>query len=306
MRAERPEPDGPPPPSPAAPPRRSRGRRGPAAAVAEREQGPAGAAPQEAAPERADRRSSWPTEVERAAARVSAARGPDAEDESGDAGVLLRRDAALGGIEAQLSRRLKRVLADEENDVLDLLRRGIPESVDEVLPDRDAHVAAYASVAAPQLDAAASEGVALVGGRGAGSAGALAEQLGAALVEPLRARVTRSVDDGGDADEVTSRLRALYREWKGQRIGNEVRHYAAAAYAVGALDGATDGAEVRWLVDRTGEPCPDADDNALAGTVRKGEAFPTGDRCPPAHPGCRCLVVPAAGVMPPPGPAGAG
>jgi hypothetical protein len=46
-------------------------------------------------------------------------------------------------------------------------------------------------------------------------------------------------------------------------------------------------------VDRTGEPCPDADDNALAGPVAKGTPFPTGDRCSPAHPGCRCLVVPA-------------
>jgi hypothetical protein len=25
--------------------------------------------------------------------------------------------------------------------------------------------------------------------------------------------------------------------------------------------------------------------------VPKGEEFPTGDRCAPAHPGCRCLVL---------------
>lgn len=131
-----------------------------------------------------------------------------------------------------------------------------------------------------------------------GTADRLADQLGAALVDPLRSRVERSVGDGGDPEEVSGRLRALYREWKGQRIGSAARHYAAAAYAAGALDGATEGAEVRWLVDRTGEPCPDADDNALAGTVTKGAPFPTGDRCPPAHPGCRCLVVPAAGVTP--------
>ena len=110
--------------------------------------------------------------------------------------------------------------------------------------------------------------------------------------------MTALVDESGDAEEVSGRLRALYREWKGQRIGSTVRHYAAAAYATGALDGAAKGAELRWVVDRTGEPCPDADDNALAGTVRKGELFPTGDGCPPAHPGCRCLVVPAAGVSP--------
>jgi len=37
--------------------------------------------------------------------------------------------------------------------------------------------------------------------------------------------------------------------------------------------------------------CPDADDNALEPTV-KGQRFPTGQAYPPAHPGCRCLVVP--------------
>jgi hypothetical protein len=72
-----------------------------------------------------------------------------------------------------------------------------------------------------------------------------------------------------------------------------VRHYTAAAYAQGAYGATTDGEELRWVVDRSTEACPDADDNALAGPVGKGEPFPTGDRCPPAHPGCRCLVVPA-------------
>jgi len=127
----------------------------------------------------------------------------------------------------------------------------------------------------------------------------LATELGAALVEPLRARVLRTIEDGNDVDDVTRRLRSLYREWKGQRVGAAARHYAAAAYARGALEEAA-GTEVRWLVDRTGEPCPDADDNALAGVVRAGDPFPTGDRCPPAHPGCRCLVVPAGGVPPAP------
>jgi hypothetical protein len=116
----------------------------------------------------------------------------------------------------------------------------------------------------------------------------------------MRERVVRSLEEsGGDLDEVTGRLRALYREWKGQHIAATARHYAAAAYAAGAFDAAPPGAELRWLVDQAGE-CPDADDNALADGVRKGEPFPTGDRCAPAHPGCRCLVVP----VPLPGPAG--
>jgi hypothetical protein len=65
-----------------------------------------------------------------------------------------------------------------------------------------------------------------------------------------------------------------------------------AAYSQGAYRAVPDGTAVRWLVDRGSDACPDADDNALADGVRKGEAFPTGDRCAPAHPGCRCLVAP--------------
>jgi hypothetical protein len=47
------------------------------------------------------------------------------------------------------------------------------------------------------------------------------------------------------------------------------------------------------VVDPSCEACPDCDDNALAGKVTKGDTFPTGDTVAPAHPDCRCLVVPS-------------
>ena len=56
---------------------------------------------------------------------------------------------------------------------------------------------------------------------------------------------------------------------------------------------------LRWLVDNGGSPCPDAEDNSLAGLVVRGEPFPTGHCHPPAHPGCRCLLVPRASVESP-------
>ena len=64
-----------------------------------------------------------------------------------------------------------------------------------------------------------------------------------------------------------------------------------AAYARGAYDAAPGGAPLRWVPDRPGQ-CPDCDDNALEATV-KSKLFPTGQAFPPAHPGCRCIVVPA-------------
>jgi cell division septum initiation protein DivIVA len=218
--------------------------------------------------------------------------------------VLVTRDDMLAGVERDLGRRLKRVLADEQNEVLDMLRRGGTIEFDDVVPAADEHADRFAIVAMSDLDAAAAHGAALVDAVIAGTGSAdpdvkpvpcddLAGDLGRGLVEPLRARMRRSFDDcEGDLEEVSERLRALYREWKGQRIGSAVRHVTASAYARGAYEVAPAGAALQWLVDPSCRACPDCDDNALAGTVTKGDAFPTGDAFAPAHTDCRCLVVP--------------
>ena len=217
----------------------------------------------------------------------------EAEELDPDAAVLHDRDTHLGPVERELGRRLKRVLADEQNEVFDLLRRDQPTSLDDVVPAAREHVQRYAAAALADLDVAALSGAASVDREVTGSCSALASELGQSLVEPMRERIARSFDEcEGDLEEVTERLRSVYREWKGQRIGAAVRHYAAAAYAWGVYEATPSDTELRWLVDRSGEACPDADDNALASGVRKGEAFPTGVLCSPAHPDCRCLVVP--------------
>jgi hypothetical protein len=51
--------------------------------------------------------------------------------------------------------------------------------------------------------------------------------------------------------------------------------------------------EVRWAADPSGRPCPVCTDNAAAGAVPVGSVFPSGHRSTPAHPGCRCAVLPA-------------
>ncbi|HEX7095456.1 MAG TPA: hypothetical protein VF183_06205, partial [Acidimicrobiales bacterium] len=66
-----------------------------------------------------------------------------------------------------------------------------------------------------------------------------------------------------------------------------------AAFNLGIVEAHPDGAQLRWLVDPVAGCSPDCLDNELAGAVPAGEAFPTGDTYPPAHPACRCLLVPA-------------
>ena len=104
--------------------------------------------------------------------------------------------------------------------------------------------------------------------------------------------VERAFADGGDEYEVGERIRACYREWKTQRIADSSRHFVMVAFARGVAEAAPDDTAFRWLLDDGDQPCPDCDDNRLGGAVRKGSPFPTGDLCPPAHPGCRCLAVP--------------
>ena len=66
---------------------------------------------------------------------------------------------------------------------------------------------------------------------------------------------------------------------------------AAVMWKPGASD---DGRlDIVWVCDDNHHGCSDCDDNSLAGSIRAGEAFPTGHLCAPAHIGCRCILLPA-------------
>ncbi len=268
---------------------------------------------EEAAPEEADAEAEDPTpaaedvfarlraeqgepedEVEDEAEVEDLAEAPEEEEEPPAPTPFSERDAALEPVDKELSRRLKRALADEQNEVLDRLRRVKPKGVDDVLPEPEEHAGRWSEVVAPGLADAATAGATWAGGT-PGPVDDLALELAQSLTAPLRERIDRSfAASDGNLDDVADRVRALYREWKGQRLAETSAHYAAAAYARGLYDGLPDDAEVAWVVDPTGGPCPDCDDNVLSGVLRKGSEFPTGHQWAPAHPGCRCLVVAAS------------
>jgi hypothetical protein len=223
--------------------------------------------------------------------------GPTSEttqDQDGDRAAIVVRDEAVAGIERDLTRVLKRLLADEQNEVLDLLRRTTPGAADEVLPPPAEHAGRWVDAARGPLALAAAAGARSVAPEvldAVDPAGVPAE-LAEHMTAPLRDRVQRCFEQtDGDLDEVTERVRALYREWKGQRLTDAVRHHVLAAHAVGVSWALPAGCPVRWVLDPAAEPCPDAEDNALAGVLCHGDEFPTGHARPPAHPGCRCLIV---------------
>ncbi|HEY6533466.1 MAG TPA: DivIVA domain-containing protein [Acidimicrobiales bacterium] len=212
--------------------------------------------------------------------------------------LVARRDAATTALEKNLARRIKRELSDEQNEVLASLAsaKGNPKA-DDVLPAPEDHVARYQSLAVPSLAAAATAGADLVSTI-AGPAAApttvadLADELAAELVAPLRERLDRAFADGSDPDDVAQSIRSSYREWKGQRVDQIAAHAVVAACNRGLLDRLPEGTLVRWVVAEGDTASPDCEDNALAGAVVRGEAFPTGHIVPPLHATCRCLVVP--------------
>jgi hypothetical protein len=213
-----------------------------------------------------------------------------------------RRDAELTPLIVAAARKLKRVLADEQNDVLHILRRTEPvRAFDTLLPSPGDHAQRYAAAIEGELRLAALAGAASID---AGDKGdhlheitrgkalqPATDALAAAIIEPLRIRVERAVADAdGDNGELAELVRALYREWKTQRIDEHLDDVARMAFGRGALVALAPGTSVCWAVDPNGPACPDAEDNALAGVIGAGQPFPTDHTCAPAHEGCRCML----------------
>lgn len=220
------------------------------------------------------------------------------------ASPFAQRDAELGPLTVESARKLKRVLADELNEVLDTLRQEEPvRRLDHVLADESTHASRYLDALYDHFEAAAQAGAAsnhsddagadVADVSRSGALGPVRDMLVTQLVTPLRERVARAVDEAdGDNGVLTKRVRSIYREWKTQRIDAELDDLLRLAYGRGLLAAVPAGTPVRWIVDPNGPECPDAEDNSLAEPVPAGDPFPTGHVCAPAHPGCRCLLSP--------------
>ncbi len=247
-------------------------------------------------------------------AKIRAGRGTDAADnepspEEPDGGdeepvaanpLVGRRDELVGPLITALSRRLKRTLQDDQNDLLDRLRSSGSTWSSGLLPDEVEHLDAYSTAALPQLEQAASAGRLFVGDQSEGGPLAdhvvgVAHDLATTIVGPLRRRLA-DTEELADADEsaVSEHIGAAFREWKGERIERLAGDYVIAGFSAGSVAGSSQ--DIEWIAASTpgSTPCPDCDDNALNGPQPAGQDFPTGHRHPPAHSGCRCLLVPAA------------
>ena len=221
-----------------------------------------------------------------------------------DQGVFDHRDEVLEPIMVLITRKMKRVLADEENSMLTYLQgKKSAVALEKVLPLADEHLQMYVEALSEDVISAAMAGAqslskslkADLRKRVTRSAvmQVVSRTMDESTIRPLREKIQRAVEQSnGDKDEMSNLIRSVYREMKMQRVEQQVSDIARMAYSRGAYLVLDQGTQVCWMVDPNGPSCADAEDNSLAGSTDLGSEFPTGHVHPTAHAGCRCLITP--------------
>ena len=209
-----------------------------------------------------------------------------------DAGAFARRDEVLAPVVVAMSRKLKRVLADEENEVLEYLRgKKNALSIDAMVGELEGHAKRYGDAISEDIMAAAKG--AAKSAKATDVVPTVDVLINVQLVKPLRDRLAKAIEQNGtDRVAMAKALRGVYRQWKSQHIDEQVDDIACLSYSRGFFAGVKPGTQVCWMVDPNGPECPDAEDNSLAGCIALGKEFPTGNLHPLAHAGCRCLLAP--------------
>lgn len=221
-----------------------------------------------------------------------------------DPAVFRQRDEVVSGVLDAMKRSAKRLAADDENAVLTHIgtKRSVL-SLEAMLPALAEHAQRYADAMKEEVTAIAVNAArSLSESRRAdlrkvvvdgAVLDAVTSFVASELLHPLHEHITTAITQVmNDRDAAMKSIRSAFAEWKSQRVESVVVDIAHLAYARGLFLGCESTSHVCWAVDPNGPACADAEDNALAGRVRRGENFPTGHEQPLAHAGCRCLVVP--------------
>ena len=232
--------------------------------------------------------------------RKSSTKKPIAITPMVDVQKFIDRDAIIAPIIVSMSKKLKRVGADELNAVLEHLNKK-KSSLDivAIVGTTSAHMKHYSATMSDDTMLAATAGAKSMKESGGSTkrinkkavGDAVNEMLLKTIVQPLRDRLTQIVGDAKEnRDEIAKEVRNVYRDWKLSQIDAHTADLACAAFNVGLHLSLEVGTPICWMVDPNGPECADAEDNALGGVTPCGDKFPTGDKFPLAHVGCRCLI----------------
>ena len=212
------------------------------------------------------------------------------------------RNEELSPVVVAMARKLKRVLADEQNTVLGHVRAMRSSlDIDAVLGTEAEHSARYADAVAEDSMAAASAGAKSVKAAGGSSRRVTQKAIAAHAVSAITAGLVAGFREDariaigeaeGDREVLLGLIRDVYRSWKTERIDSHVDDIACSSYSHGAYLALEPGSRITWMAEPDTNCCSECEDNSLGGSVVRGDDFPTGHSHPPAHAGCRCLVAP--------------
>ncbi|HVL50626.1 MAG TPA: hypothetical protein VM754_03855, partial [Actinomycetota bacterium] len=227
--------------------------------------------------------------------------GDEHEPEIADAaGEISHRNQVMGDLPAQTARRLKRLLQEDHNDLLDRVRtqRGKGSLEDNLAPVSE-QLNRFVSGLGEPLTRAFVEGRRAAGAVSPVDASqAVTRLVTRQVLNPLRAEVSKAVEAGLGAQDspsaLSERVNDVFRVWKGVRTQLLGEGIAYAAYNQGVIDalGTSPAAQKLWVAADDEHECPNdiCRRNASAGGVDLKSPFPSGHLAPPAHGGCTCTL----------------
>lgn len=213
---------------------------------------------------------------------------------------LAERSERLKDSPELVARRMKRILQEDQNDLLDRIRtkRGKGTAQDN-MPSLDEQAGRFNSGLGEILGKAFSEGRLAAGASEPGDPSkTIVTLIAKQVVNPLRAEITRTVEAGISASDtptaIAERSSDVFRVWKGVRTELLGEGMTYSAYHHGLMDAWKDQgtAQKRWVVSADERECPHdvCRGNAAVEGVAVGAPFPSGHLVPPAHGGCTCTI----------------
>lgn len=235
---------------------------------------------------------------------------PEPEPEPAQPTVESRRDERLEELRTTMARQCKRGLQEVQNEVLASIRdHGRGAALDDLLPGEaelddlgangTVHLAgAYNGAledAAAEVDGDAPESL-VDGARVQAAVATFRAVLAHEVTSALRATLRAGLEADEPEPQLSERVGEVFRDLRGPVIEAAVDEHLQRTYGHGLLDAWQQlGVEQVAWVARDEARCPEGRcrTNASEGPVAIGTDFPSGDRVPPAHPGCTCVVEPA-------------
>ncbi len=204
-----------------------------------------------------------------------------------------RRDDSLASAAAQLTRKFKRALQDDQNVMIERLR-GVSGLITTEFEDEFVQRARYVDAVRDALRDAASAGAKFAATE-TGHGGPIDEfatiddgaaDVAVTVVVALRRKIL--AEGNGDGAD---RANVAYKEWRGARSERLCLDAARRAFNAGVVL-ASSGRSVRFVASMNDAPCDACARDAAAGERYAGESFPSGQSHPPLHAGCACAVMP--------------